>query len=282
MAWLFLAKKIKPGMLLTRIKTALVLLVLGLSAIFLSGWVYFAFIAIILLLAAYEYSQIYRNGGYNPSTIIILAAVFALSLFRYVFEFQNNDIILALSFLISMAFHTLQFERGREQAPIDFALTITAIMYFGWIGSYFISIMFLPNGQWWLLLSIGIIIFADSGAYLIGSKFGKHQMVPRLSPKKTWEGYFGGILLGIFGGILFGLSFHPLNPSINVVNGLLLGIILSVITPLGDLGESMIKRQFNLKDSSNLFPGHGGAMDRIDTWIWAACISYYLIIWFFK
>ncbi len=268
-------------MLVTRVKTALVLLILGLSVIYLSGWAYFSFIAIILLLAAREYSQIYHRGGYRPNTVIILVVVFALVLCRYLFGFQYNDIILAFTFLVSMAIHTFQYEKGREQAPIDFALTITAIMYFGWIGSYFISIMFLPNGQWWLLLSIAIISFADSGALFIGSKFGKHKMAPRVSPKKTWEGYFGGVLMGILGGILFGLAFQPFHPAINVLNGLILGVILSVITPLGDLGESMIKRQFNVKDSSNLFPGHGGAMDRIDTWVWAVCISYYLIIWFF-
>lgn len=268
-------------MLLTRVKTAFILLVLGLSAIYLSGWAYFLFITIILLLAAHEYSQIYHIGGFQPNRLIILATVFSLSLFRFLFEFQYNDIILALSFLISMTVHTFQFEAGREKAPINFALTIGAIIYFGWIGSYFISIMFLPDGQLWLLLSIAIIAFADSGAYFIGSRFGKHKLAPRVSPKKSWEGYFGGVLFGIVGGILTGLVFNQFTPFINLIHGLILGIVLSVITPLGDLGESMIKRQFNIKDSSNLFPGHGGAMDRIDTWVWAVCISYYLIIWFF-
>jgi phosphatidate cytidylyltransferase len=268
-------------MLLTRVKTALVLLVLGLSAIYLSGWYYFSFITIILLLAAREYSQIYHKGGLQPNTLIILTTVFSLSLFRFLFEFQSSDIILALSFLISMTVHTFQYEAGCEKAPINFALTIGAIIYFGWMGSYFISIMFLPDGQWWLLLSIAIIAFADSGAYFIGSRFGKHKLAPRVSPKKSWEGYLGGVFLGIIGGILTGLAFHQFTPSIHMIHGLVLGIVLSVITPLGDLGESMIKRQFNIKDSSNLFPGHGGAMDRIDTWVWAVCISYYLIIWFF-
>lgn len=269
-------------MLLTRVKTALVLLILGLTAIYLSGWVYFAFITLILCLAANEYSQIYHKGGFKPNTILILSAVFGISLCRYLFEFQYSDIILAASFLISMTFHTFQYERGYDQAPINLTLTVTAIIYFGWIGSYLISIMFLPKGQWWLLLSIAIIAFADSGAYFIGSRFGKHKMAPRLSPKKSWEGYFGGVIIGILGGILMGLAFHPFNSSITIINGLVLGIILSVITPIGDLGESMIKRQFKIKDSSKLFPGHGGAMDRIDTWVWAVCISYYLIIWFFK
>lgn len=268
-------------MLVTRVKTAFVLLVLGLSAIYLSGWAYFSFITIILLLAAREFSQIYHRGGFQPKTLIILVTVFCLSLFRFLFEFEYNDIILALSFLLSMAVHTFQFETGRDQAPIDFAITLSAIIYFGWIGSYFISIMFLPDGQWWLLLTIAIIAFADSGAYFIGSRYGKHKMAPRVSPKKSWEGYFGGVLLGIFGGILVGLAFHQFTPSINLIHGLVLGIILSIFTPIGDLGESMIKRQFNIKDSSNLFPGHGGAMDRIDTWVWAVCISYYLIIWIF-
>jgi phosphatidate cytidylyltransferase len=268
-------------MLITRIKTAIVLLILGLSAVFLGGWFYFSFIGIILLLAVREYANIYNKGGYNPNSVILLITVFCLLLFRFLFEFENNDVILAISFLCAMAVHTFQFEAGQERAPIDFALTIAGIMYFGWIGSYFISIMFLPDGKWWLLLSISIIAFSDSGAYFIGSRFGKHKMSPRVSPKKSWEGYFGGIILGIIGGALVGLLFHQFNPSINMINGLVMGIILSVLTPVGDLGESMIKRQFNLKDSSHLLPGHGGAMDRIDTWVWAVCISYYLIIWFF-
>lgn len=180
-----------------------------------------------------------------------------------------------------MAVHTIQYEQGKETAAIDLALTLGAILYFGWIGGYFISIMFLPDGQWWLLLTIAVIAFSDSGALFIGRRFGKNKMSPRTSPKKTWEGYFGGVLLGVIGGILVGLLFNQFAEVINMTNGLILGSVLGVVTPIGDLGESMIKRQFNIKDSSKLLPGHGGAMDRIDTWVWAVCISYYLIIWFF-
>lgn len=268
-------------MLLTRIKTALILLAIGLTVIFLGGWFYFAFIAIILLLAGKEFTQIYQKGDYDPNLIIISISIFGLALFRFLFEFENSDPLLVGIFLVAMTVHTKKFESGNQKSPIDLALTIFAIFYFGWVGSYFISIMDLPGGQWWLLLSIMIISFADSGAYLFGSRFGKHSMSPRVSPKKTWEGYFGGVLIGILGGILIGIAFNQLNPSINLTNGLILGIILSITTPLGDLAESMIKRQFNIKDSSNLLPGHGGAMDRIDTWVWGVCISYYLILWFF-
>lgn len=268
-------------MLLTRIKTALILLAIGLTVIFLGGWFYFAFIAIILLLAGKEFTQIYHKGGYSPNLIIISISIFCLALFRYLYKFENSDFLLVVIFLVSFTFHTLNFESGNQKSPIDLALTIFAIFYFGWAGSYFISIMELPGGRWWLLLSIIIISFADSGAYFFGSKFGKHYMSPRTSPKKTWEGYFGGVFIGILGAILVGIFFNRFNSAINLSNGLILGIILSITSPLGDLAESMIKRQFNIKDSGTLLPGHGGAMDRIDTWVWGVCLSYYLIYWFF-
>ncbi len=268
-------------MLQTRVKTALILLILGLSAIYLNNWFYFAFITILLTLASREYCQIYQNGGYHPSTLIVLISVFLFTLFRYLFSFQGSDILLAFVFLVSMTFHTIQYEKGKTTGAIDLALTLGAVLYFGWIGGYFISIMTLSGGQWWLLLTIAIIAFADSGAYFIGKKFGKRQFAPRTSPKKTWEGYFAGVFFGIVGGALVGLLFNNFYQPINLYNGLIIGIIVSVFTPLGDLGESMIKRQFCIKDSSNLLPGHGGAMDRIDTWVWGVCLSYYLIIWFF-
>ena len=84
----------------------------------------------------------------------------------------------------------------------------------------------------------------------------------------------------VFSGYLFGALIHPLASPINAINGLLLTSIVSILALLGDLGESMLKRQFNLKDSSHLIPGHGGILDRVDTWLWAGVISYYLITWF--
>ena len=268
-------------MLLTRIKTALVLLLIGLSVIYLNSWFYFAFIAITLLLASKEYYQIYQKGGYSPFLPLILIAVFLLILFRYLFAFTGSDVLIALTFLIAMAIHTFRYELGKTTSAIDLALTLGAVLYFGWIGGYFISIISLAYGQWWLLLTIAIIAISDSGAFFIGRRFGKRKLAPKTSPGKTWEGYFGGVFFGIIGGILVGLLFNQFSSSINATNGFILGLVLSVLTPLGDLGESMIKRQFGIKDSSNLLPGHGGAMDRIDTWIWGVCLSYYLIIWFF-
>jgi phosphatidate cytidylyltransferase len=125
-------------------------------------------------------------------------------------------------------------------------------------------------------------MFADSGAYFIGKGFGRHQLSPRLSPKKTWEGYFGGIIVGlILTTLLAALIQWSIGPdsTITPLRGALVGLVMGVVPTLGDLGESMIKRQMGVKDSGNILPGHGGAFDRVDSWLWAVAIGYYMVVW---
>ena len=182
--------------------------------------------------------------------------------------------------LASMAFHLIDYEKGRDKAATDFAVTLGGILYLGLIGSYLISLRFLPDGKWWFLLILPAVMLADSGAFMIGSRFGKHSLSPRLSPHKTWEGYVGGIIFGILGGALLAALWHLAAPAITVGRGALVGFIMAVVTPLGDLGESMIKRQAGAKDSSHILPGHGGVLDRIDSWLWAAVIGFFLVKYF--
>jgi phosphatidate cytidylyltransferase len=110
-------------------------------------------------------------------------------------------------------------------------------------------------------------------------------MTPRLSPKKSWEGYFAGVFTAVIVGAFFAYAFSSLGPRplyglIGPLKGALLGLIVGAVTPLGDLGESMIKRLSGMKDSSNIFPGHGGFFDRIDAWIWGAAIGFFIIHYF--
>ena len=109
---------------------------------------------------------------------------------------------------------------------------------------------------------------------------GKHKFSPRLSPKKTWEGYIGGVVVGTLGAALLAFIWNLIEPGVMTpFQGGILGLILSVLTVLGDLGASMVKRQFGVKDLSNLIPGHGGVFDRINSWLWAGVIGYYVIQW---
>jgi phosphatidate cytidylyltransferase len=128
-------------------------------------------------------------------------------------------------------------------------------------------------------------MLADTSAYFIGIAFGKHRLAPRLSPKKSWEGYIGGIVSTTLGLPLFLLLFRqfglPETPAFSISNTILLGFVIGILPTLGDLGISMIKREMHQKDTSDILPGHGGVLDRIDSWLWAMPIGYYLILFLF-
>jgi phosphatidate cytidylyltransferase len=269
-------------MLLKRVLAALVLAAIGLPAIIFGHIPYFIVITILLVLAAWEYAHLFRAAGFSPSPVLVVGGVFLLVAIRQ-FMPDASAMVLAFLGLAAMAWHLVAFERGRDQAATDFGITIGGIIYLGWIGAYFIDLRNLPDGLWYLLLSLGSVWIADSAAYFIGSRFGRHKLSPRLSPKKTWEGYWGGVFFGMLGGAGLALLW-PVLGGIGIPwwQGGLLGLVLSLLTTLGDLGESMIKRQANSKDSSNLIPGHGGFLDRIDSWIWAAVLGYYFVVWFIQ
>ena len=271
-------------MLLKRVLVVIVLLPVGVVLILFGGVPYAVMIALILSLAAREFVQLFRAGDIQPASVLVLLGTLALVISRYLVECDSVDWLLSLLVLSSMAYHLVAFERGRDKAGSDFGVTLAGILYFGWIGAYLISLRELPEGQWWVLVVLPAVWLADSGAYFIGRAFGKHKMSPRLSPKKSWEGYLGGVLLGTLGtallALLLSLWTGP-GSDITPLRGAIMGLIIALVTPLGDLGESMIKRQVGVKDSSNLLPGHGGAFDRIDSWLWAGVIGYYLIVWLF-
>ncbi len=115
---------------------------------------------------------------------------------------------------------------------------------------------------------------ADSGAYVFGKSFGRHKLSPQLSPNKTIEGYVGGAIVGTIFSVAIAFFL-----DLNIGLALLLGILVSVISPAGDLGISLLKRSVAVKDSGNLLPGHGGALDRIDSLVWSMAIAYYLLLY---
>jgi phosphatidate cytidylyltransferase len=215
--------------------------------------------------------------------VLVVGGAVLIALARAVNGFESAGWVISLILLASLAYHLVKFERGELQAATNFGVTVGGAFYLGWIGAYLISLRALPEGKWWVLVVLPAVWFADTGAYLVGSRFGRHKMTPRLSPKKSWEGYLGGILFSVVGtALLVGLLriWLPPDSVITIMGGAWLGLLMALITPLGDLGESMFKRQVGLKDSSSLLPGHGGVFDRIDSWLWAGVIGYYTILWF--
>jgi phosphatidate cytidylyltransferase len=262
----------------TRLIVASILVLLVMAFVILGGWPYAIFITIFLALAGWEYWRIFRISDYSPSLFLMIVGILSLVGMRYFFQFQHLDIWLTAMILLSMTFAVFQQTQNVPKAGFNFAITASGILYVGWLGSYAISLRALPLGLIWTLLVIFSAAMSDTGGYLFGSLWGQHKIAPSLSPQKSWEGYFGGVLvaaLSTWGAALVCARFFP---TLNPLHGLILGAVLAILTPLGDFAESMLKRSFNIKDTSHILPGHGGILDRIDSSLWAIPIGFYIIL----
>lgn len=273
-------------MLYKRALFTVIALPIGIIFIVWGGWVYALFIGLILGRAGWEYANIFRNGGGRTDHWVLVAGVLAIFLSRFVYGFSADHWVFALICAATTAYYLLQFERGKDNAASDFAVTLSGIFYIGILGSYLLLLRQDPqNGQWWLLLTLFAVMLADTTAYLFGSRFGRTRLAPRLSPKKSVEGYVAGIVAAAAGTPLFMLLFRqfglPDDPSFSLANLTLLGLAIGILPTLGDLGISMIKREMKVKDAGNILYGHGGVLDRIDSWLWAFPIGYYFVFFVF-
>ena len=268
--------------MIKRTITSLVLAVIGIPAIILGGVYFFVLIVIFLGVAAWEYGRIFGKADCKVSEPLLIGCVILIAAVR-TFLPDQAVAALTLSILAAMTWHLIDYEKGRDRAATDFAVTAAGMIYLGWIGSYLIDLRNIPDGLWWLLIVLPTIWLADMAAFFVGSRFGKHQLSPRLSPKKTWEGYWAGVVFGTLSAVGLAVLWHTFGgPIVPWWKAVALGAALSILTTLGDLGESMLKRQAGVKDSSNIMPGHGGVFDRIDSWLWGAALGYFLITWFLR
>jgi phosphatidate cytidylyltransferase len=268
--------------MLRRTLTSLGIFVIGFPALLLGGIPYFLFMGFLLVAAAWEYVDLFCAAETRPSRWLVVGGVLAIITARYYFPGYAISIFTFI-ILALMAAHLVEYERGREHAGLDFGVSVSGLAYIGWVGAYLLDLRQLENGGWWVMFVLPCVWLADSGAYLLGSAYGKHRFAPRLSPKKTWEGYAAGAFTALLTGGFLAYAYSTWGPlNLPIWAGALFGLTVGLLTPLGDLGESMLKRQAGMKDSGNIFPGHGGAFDRLDSWIWGAVLGYYFITWFVR
>ena len=157
------------------------------------------------------------------------------------------------------------------------AITLFGLMYVAWLGNFMTRINFVTvNGRYWVMYLVVVTKFTDIGAYLIGSSLGRHKMIPRISPKKTWEGTVGGVLFAVGGSFLclWVMPDESRADGMEVSHAIVLGMLLGVAAVIGDLAESLIKREAGVKDSSTILPGHGGCLDMIDSLLFTAPLLY--------
>lgn len=236
-----------------------------------------AMVLAIMILASKEYVKILEHKGFFPSIRVMIFSELLLAWVAYVQRFDLAALV--LTFCSIASFMWVLF-RGRQPYIANVATTLLGIVYCGWFP---LHIIFLRNlscqrfdsGLGFVVLMFTAILLTDIGAYYIGRHFGKQKLAPVISPNKTVEGSLGGIGFAIAGAMVIGY-FIGLEWYFSVTAGLL----CTVFAQIGDLSESLIKRDAGVKDSGDSLPGHGGFLDRTDSFIFTIPVMYYFCYYF--
>jgi phosphatidate cytidylyltransferase len=184
------------------------------------------------------------------------------------------DILILLIFTLGVFIR--QFPQKLNPRGIEtMAVTLFGLLYVAWLGNFITRINFAnPHGRYFVMLLVIVTKFTDMGAYIVGSTLGRRKMIPRISPKKTWEGTAGGIAFAVGGAFLSRWLMPGEMAILTNQHAVVIGLLLGVAAVIGDLAESLIKREAGVKDSSNVLPGHGGALDLIDSFLFTAPLLY--------
>ncbi len=274
-----------------RLFSTLVLWAIVLGTI-LSGYeqLFFITIAGIGLLGLWEYYEMLdRRGVPNfKLTALICAVVFFAASF-YAFrsygpeKSYDFEIAVLVAFLL-VVFGRQMFQRTRDRNPLEtMAYTLFGLLYVVWLFNFLTKIVYLAprgplgetTGQYYVLYLLLVTKFSDMGAYLAGSLFGKHKLVPHISPHKSWEGLVGAILMATAGSFGLWLLIPDRLSVFTFTDVALLGVLLGGAAVIGDLAESIVKRGAEAKDSGGLLPGIGGVLDLIDSVLFTAPILFF-------
>jgi len=238
---------------------------------YLGGYYFFSFVAIICLMSFYEFSLLIKHKGAKVNLYLGVIIIFILLLNQFLNLIEPVTIII----LSSLSLLTVELFRNKGSAIFNLGSTFLGIFYIGIFSAALISLrefyssyIYSENFGAYLIISIFASIWiGDSAAYYGGITFGKHKLFPRVSPKKSWEGAIFGFIFSVSTMIL--AKVLVLN-ALNWINVLVIGIIIGTVGQIGDLVESLIKRDSEVKDSSSLIPGHGGFFDRFDSLLFSA------------
>jgi phosphatidate cytidylyltransferase len=268
-------------MLRQRVITAIVGLPIFIAAIWF-GNPWFTIMAVaIAVIGGFEFHRMTNNGNILSLSYfsILISALLVIS---PLFDIASLRIhLISLALVISLIW--VLFRRPMDRAFLNWAWVMAGMLYIGWTLSYWIDLRMLTSGKGWIFWISFIVIVNDTAAFFIGKAFGKHPLSPTISPNKTWEGSIGGLLSGIIIAVILAVLFNLFPVSwqmalpINYWQMIILGSIIGIVAQMGDLIESLLKRNTGVKDSGKLLPGHGGLLDRVDSFILTGITAYYFI-----
>lgn len=266
---------------LSRVQMGLIIAAIFFGCAVLGGWWWSALVFASIYFGQRELESLMGNIGVRPSRLIIFATAILMVIAASLNQTQFISPILTLAVITS--FFRLLFRSPRAKIG-DIGGTLIVVFYMVYLPVHFIMLRHLGGGTelphlqqpglQYLCLLLSVIGASDTAAYYVGRSFGKHLLYPEVSPKKTREGAVGGLLGGVVMGLLNTLIWpFPLEHVI------ILSVLLVIVGQLGDLTESMMKREVGLKDSGALLASHGGFLDRADSYIFSGVVCYYYIYW---
>lgn len=258
----------------TRAITAFFFTIVMLGSILLGGYTFTFFYLILSLVTLFEFFGIIKTAGIRPHRNIALFAaglIFLLTAGYHLLQFENKFMLLIVPLIFSVFISELY---KKEKIPFsNISYTFVGFVYVTVPFCFFYSLGFIQTGEYNFHLPLSFLLMlwaSDTGQYLFGVKFGKTRLFERHSPKKSWEGFFGGLFTAILVSFLISLFFTEVDPLI--FGGM--AVLIVGFGTLGDLVESMLKRSLDVKDSGTFLPGHGGFLDRFDGLLLAAPVVY--------
>ncbi len=277
---------------LRRLGSSILLWVVALGIIFSGNEIgYFFLISSMALLGLWEFYLMldHKNLPNFKVTAMVCAVIFLAGSFYYFRQpgdrARSYDFEMAvLLFFLLVVFSRQMFEKMRSIWPLEtMAYTLFGLLYVLWLFNFITKIVYVTprasdgalTGHFYVLYLIVVTKFSDMGAYVTGSLIGKHPLVPHISPKKTWEGFFGALAFSTLGSFGLRWALGPRLGFIKPCDAAILGVLLGFAAIIGDLAESLVKRATEVKDSGKLLPGIGGALDLIDSLLFTAPLLFF-------
>jgi phosphatidate cytidylyltransferase len=256
--------------------------------VWLGGWFAFTAVLLIVVLNTLEVRSMLLQAGYHPLIWVSFGLSVLLLISAMLAHYRLMIIEVSVGSALLISFLLLLLRKRLDGALVDWALTLAISVYLGWPMSCLLLLrgydpglfhfgatqwVTVPDGIWWLLVVLLGVWGFDGAAFFSGRYFGRHKLAPMISPAKTWEGVAGGLALSIIASLV--LTVVPLHVPWYLA--ILLGVLVGGAATLGDLAESLIKRQTHVKDSGQIMPGHGGMLDRTDSILFAVIIVYIFV-----
>jgi phosphatidate cytidylyltransferase len=241
------------------------------------------FIAAAALAGTYEFYHMADFTRREPLLYLGLLWTLALVLSPH---YRNSDLLpMVTTAAILVSLVCLLLRPSREKAFHQWAWTIVGALYIGWMLSYWLNLRGLEEGRNWVYLAMLTTFANDTSAYFIGRARGRHKLAPAISPAKTREGAIGGLVGAVIAAVVIAMVLKLISGELGAPFAfrywqiIVLGFLVGLFAQVGDLVESLLKRQMGVKESGNLLPGHGGVLDRFDSLIFVGAVVYYYVIW---